>query len=313
MSQRAFSVLGDSISTFEGWVSPGNRVYYEGECRTTTGVEQVGDTWWMRVVDKLGGRLLANGSFSGSMVEGAGFPAAWTDERIAQLKGPCGEHPDVVLVFIGINDYGWGGACAQAAGRSAAMPHCVDVTKVPQREAGAAPADALQGFSAAYDCMLAGVRRAFPQAQVWCLTLLPGRERGFDRSAFCYSLRGVELDAYNEAVRAAAKRNGCLVADVRALGYDYEASDGTHPTKRGMAQIAAMTLAAMASAQPSAAALPVQPALPADLFPASLRSQRLCRKPSCIGCPHARSTGNQWSCVCERDLRDLRDLRDAAR
>ena len=71
---RTFSILGDSISTFTGFVPAENHVYYEGERLEGTGVLAVADTWWAKVVDRLGGSLLANASFSGSMVEGAGFP-----------------------------------------------------------------------------------------------------------------------------------------------------------------------------------------------------------------------------------------------
>ena len=53
------------------------------------------------------------------MVEGAGFPAACSSRRIDQVAGPAGEAPDEAIVFIGINDYGWGGAEAQAAAPSA--------------------------------------------------------------------------------------------------------------------------------------------------------------------------------------------------
>ena len=49
-------------------------------------------------------------------------------------------------MFIGINDYGWGGAEAQAAGRSHAMPRCIDPATVPEQIAGAAPADAVKRF-----------------------------------------------------------------------------------------------------------------------------------------------------------------------
>lgn len=68
---RGFSVLGDSISTLMGWVPEGWRVHYEGEVHVD-GVESPQDTWWGRVIDHFGGYLVANSSFSGSVVEGYG-------------------------------------------------------------------------------------------------------------------------------------------------------------------------------------------------------------------------------------------------
>lgn len=118
---RSFSILGDSISTFDGCNPDGFAVYYQGERCEQTGVTSSADTWWSQVIERLGGRLLANSSFSGSLVEGAGFPAGNSQERIDALAED-GVQPDVVIVFMGINDYGWGGATAQAAGRGNAVP-----------------------------------------------------------------------------------------------------------------------------------------------------------------------------------------------
>ena len=162
--KRRFSILGDSISTFEGCNPTGFRVFYEGERCAATGVREARDTWWAQVVDALGGELLANGSFSGSMVEGAGFPAGDSAERVAALARDR-QAPDAVLVFMGINDYGWGGADAQAAGRGNALPACLDVDALgEQREPGLAASDAVERFGAAYGSMLARLRTAYPQA-----------------------------------------------------------------------------------------------------------------------------------------------------
>ena len=106
---RSFSILGDSISTFDGCNPDGFAVYYQGERCEQTSVTSSADTWWSQVIERLGGRLLANSSFSGSLVEGAGFPAGNSQERIDALAED-GVQPDVVIVLMGINDYGWGGA-----------------------------------------------------------------------------------------------------------------------------------------------------------------------------------------------------------
>ena len=286
---KRISVLGDSISTFEGCNPEGFRVFYEGARRAATGVELPSDTWWAQVIAALRAKPLRVGAFSGSMVEGAGFPAANSPERVAALaKG--GVAPDVVLAFIGINDYGWGGPEAQAAGRGNALPECVDLANVPERTAGLAPADAAERFGEAYGQMLARIREAYPQAEVWCCTLCPGRVAGSERSTFAYCLRGVHFDRYNDAIREAAKANGCQVADVRALGRDYEALDGTHPTARGMRQLAAMVQRAMGLPHDEAAA---------QALAEAPRSEESCDLPSCIDCSRAGSTGNQWLCVCE--------------
>ncbi len=100
--------MGDSISTFEGCVPDGYTLFYNDERLERSGVLRPEDTWWSHAVRALGGTVLADSAWSGSMVEGAGFPAASSPERAAALLGPDGQAPDAVLVFIGINDYGWG-------------------------------------------------------------------------------------------------------------------------------------------------------------------------------------------------------------
>ena len=307
--KRLFSILGDSISTFEGCNPEGFRVFYESERLEATGVLAPQDTWWAQVVGALDGELLANGSYSGSMVEGAGFPAGNSAERIAALARD-GQTPDVILVFIGINDYGWGGADAQAAGRGNALPVCLDAVALgEEREPGLAPADAAERFGAAYEAMLARMRAAYPCAEIWCCTLCPGRVVGRDGSTFAYRLRGVHLDAYNAAIRNAAARQGCRVADVGALGRDYEGLEGTHPTARGMRQFAALVLRAMEADRASGASTVLaesiveaatSPAAATDAPP----SAETCEEPSCIGCPHAGATGSQWLLACNRGARN---------
>lgn len=174
---------------------------------------------------------------------------------------------------------------------------------LPPAVPGAAPMDAAERFGAAYERMLRRVQEAAPGAEIWCVTIPPGREHGKTGPAFAYALRGVTLDAYNQAINDAAAATGARVADVAALGLDYDAYDGTHPTALGMEQLASMVLNAIAwesemtpSLLGSALASRPLPPLPPD----EMRSARRCKKPTCIGCPHARSTGNPWFCICDK-------------
>lgn len=353
-----FSIMGDSISTFEGCTPDGYTLFYNDERLEVSGVTSPNDTWWSHVARALGGEILADDAWSGSMVDGAGFPAAKSPERAAALLGEDGQTPDVVITFIGINDYGWGGAAAQAAGHSHAMPKCIDPASVPEQVAGAAPADAAEQFGAAYRTMLRNIHAVAPSALVYCVTLLPGRTRGVDHPEFAYRLRGVHLDEYNRAIREAAAAEGCRVADVRAFGRDYESLEGTHPTNLGMRQFASMVVRAMQLADANEAAKAnyadnaaeaanatetdnargdanavdtavvtstttvttpagadgapnviagatigtqpeaANPALDLETFCGAPASAETCSAPTCIGCPHAANTGNQWLCRC---------------
>ena len=48
---RSFSILGDSISTFDGCNPDGFAVYYQGERCEQTGVTSSADTWWSQVIE----------------------------------------------------------------------------------------------------------------------------------------------------------------------------------------------------------------------------------------------------------------------
>lgn len=307
---KTFSVLGDSISTFEDVIPRGWRVYYAGDLRHETGVCEVADTWWMQVINHFEGKLLADASFSGSLVEGSGFPAASSDERVRALGGSkrggrgarsASESPDVVLVFIGINDYGWGGADAQARSHGNALPAYEQVRQAGNPIApGAVDVEAPALFGRAYQEMLSKIRHEFPGAEVWCLTLVPGRVRGEAQSTFAYNLRGADINEYNEAIRQAALSTGCKVADIAAFGLEYEASDGTHPTALGMRQIAAMTIAAMEGRAADSAPETWPMALAAE---DAWRAERPCEGRACVACEHRVSTANPWYLVCGRQIR----------
>ncbi len=295
---RLFSVFGDSISTYEGFEPDGYAVFYQQENQRRAGISSPDETWWMQVIRAFGGELLSNAAWSGSMVQGACYPCGNCDDRVADLA--CdGKAPDDILVYYGINDYGWGSADAQAAGRSFATPFCLAEGEAgdlgDEAVAGLAPVDAAERFGHAYAQMLGRIRAAYPEARVWCFAMLPGRVHGRVASTFTYDFRGVPFARYNEAILAAANECGAIGCDAAAFGFDYDAIEGTHPTAVGMHQMAELMLAAMHRALGDAAQLNV-----ADFR--GFESSDPCEAPgrACVGCPHAQATGNQWTHVCLR-------------
>lgn len=247
--KRLFSVYGDSISTYEGVTPDGWSIFYTGEQREATGVQTPADTWWMQVINHFDGELLANAAWSGCVCEGNVFPQGASERRIAALERD-GKAPDDILIYIGINDYGWGSAYAQICGGSPNAPaelvaSCPDKGNV----AGLAPDGAVEKFAASYRRMLRTMHEKWPNAHIWAATLLPGRVKGAVRSTSPRWFRGICVDEYNKAIHsAAADEPNCTPVDAAALGFDYEAIDGTHPTNRGMKQLAAMYIRGMEAA-----------------------------------------------------------------
>lgn len=284
-----FSVLGDSISTLAGWVPEGWRVHYGGEA-SVPGVEGPSDTWWGRVIEHFHGHLVADSSYSGSVVEGFGFPAGCSEVRTRALVGADGERPDVVLVFMGINDYGWGGGRNQVMGGSLSASARPDDLEGQHEVSLAVGPDALERFESAYGRMLEGVRAAAPDAEVWCLTLAPATAHDVPGACYKYRIRGIDLDEYNDAIRRAARGAGAHVADVRGFGVDFDAVDGAHPSALGMRQLADMVVAQMEGRPADARDLPSLEGAPT--------SRRLCPRDCCAGCPAADPTPERWTIVC---------------
>ena len=155
-------------------------------------------------------------------------------------------------------------------------------------------------MASSYRSMLRTMHEKWPKAHIWAATLLPGRVKGAVRSTSPRWFRGICVDEYNKAILdAAADEPNCTPVDAAALGFDYEAIDGTHPTSRGMKQLAAMYIRGMEAADE---ALPRTPYEGSKLLTDDMRTVEFCTKP-CVGCEYAKGTGNNWWHVCEKQLR----------
>ena len=82
---KKFSIIGDSISTLEGYNPKDYKVFYAEDTCIKSGVRELQDTWWGKVITFLGGELLVNNSWSGSRVtklpnKDKLFPSGCSDE-----------------------------------------------------------------------------------------------------------------------------------------------------------------------------------------------------------------------------------------
>lgn len=110
-AQRRLSILGDSYSTFYGYVVPDtNWCWYgvPGEEKEND-VKRVEDTWWYLLIHEYGYELEQNNSFSGATVCNTGYEQADYSDRSFITRMDSLGNPDVILVFGGTND-NWAGA-----------------------------------------------------------------------------------------------------------------------------------------------------------------------------------------------------------
>lgn len=217
-AMRLVSILGDSISTYEGYNPEGYSVYYDKEMQELNQLHSVYDTWWARVNQALRAFLCVNNSYSGSMVCGKAFPAGGSDERLRNLR--TSEYtPDYILIYLGFNDFGNG----------------IKVHRTDKRSDQYHESDC---FEEAYDNMIKTIRSLYPDAAIICGTLMRTKLKGRNDWIFPEKFAGVELEEYNEAIRAITQKNHCYLADLAIAGESYETLDGSHPTAQGHAAIA---------------------------------------------------------------------------
>lgn len=66
-------ILGDSYSTFEGFIPQGYAAYYTSTGRAETDVNQVSQTWWHQLLTETNSTLLKNCSYSGTTICNTGY------------------------------------------------------------------------------------------------------------------------------------------------------------------------------------------------------------------------------------------------
>lgn len=191
---KTLSILGDSISTFAGYIPSGNANWYTG---SNCGVSSVNDTWWKKLMDALGMTLNINNSWSGARVTTTnGTPSAGVT-RASNL----GTSPDVVIVYMGINDFD------------------NDVAIGTYDGTGDFPT-ATTTFREAYAVMLKNLLTAYPLAEVYVCTL-PYVEKngavGFPEK----NDNDVLLSTWNEAIRDMADLFGLPVIEFAKCGLTY--------------------------------------------------------------------------------------------
>lgn len=201
--------MSDSISTLGGYTEPENAAFYDGTVKFDANVFVPEDTWWGQVISHLGGQLLVNNSFSGStvtrhpkcMIESYGC----SDERTSSLSRD-GVHPDVIFVWLGTNDWGCG-----------VRPFSSDE-------------DDLSAFSSAYKRMLEKLKRYYPDADIFCLTLSVNPDK-LDTQKY-------PLSDYSSEIRRIAEVMSCSVIELEGTLISFDTVDGYHPNSDGMKAIA---------------------------------------------------------------------------
>lgn len=199
---KRLSILGDSISTYQD-VSNNpeyNSMLYYNPCfyREPFPVEK---TYWHQLMDKLGLTLCVNNSWSGGNLSGIDDEDSGVN-RVNYLSDNNGENPDIIIVFMGINDLG---------------------RRIP-----------LEVFSVDYERVLKTIKSKYTSALVCCVNL-PDRDIVMKKQTELLN-RAIEnaVKQMGDNFFVADLFNSRLNNDF----YYMNTVDGLHPSESGMTIIA---------------------------------------------------------------------------
>ena len=231
---KTVSILGDSISTYEGYIPEGQTVYYKGN---NAGVSHVNQTWWKRVMNRCGLELNTNNSWGGAKVTKASDGAISSGVYRSTLLDN-GTDPDVILIYLGINDFNGAIELGTYDGK------------------GTVPTSTIT-FRDAYAVMLNNISLRYPKAKIYAMTLPPCQRTNADVISPEVNTAGVYLTEFNKAIREIADAYCVEVIDTASCGInyrnaslymgDFNTSEGkfTHPNADGHKLIAQKVIKAL--------------------------------------------------------------------
>ena len=230
LSGLKLSILGDSISTFDGYIPTDYNIFYPGSGDIST----VEKTWWWQVMNATGMELNANASSSNTTITGDSLdttgsaPGCSTKRMIDLTPGDDGPAPDILIVFMGTNDFL----------RSVELGTFTEPS--PQDEG------VVNNFCDAYELMIQKLNALYPNAEIYSCTLLETNAGDVDEYPQSYpatNKNGNTIGDFNAEIATIASAYSYPVIDVHNCGITYETldqytSDGVHPNTEGAKLIA---------------------------------------------------------------------------
>lgn len=224
---KKISLLGDSITTYIGYIPSGQTYEYDG---TNYNGLKVTDTWWMKLINALEMELLVNNSWSGTCVTTIRDSVKGANSNAMARSALLGNNPDVIIFYMGINDFCFEAVLGNYDGSTALPSEGTD-------------------FGSAYAVTLNGIMAAYPTAEIWCATL-PQCERNGSNVPPEINDSSVPLVDFNNRIKTLALSFGAKVLDFAQSGLTYQNMNiymgdwetstgrGLHPNADGMSKLA---------------------------------------------------------------------------
>lgn len=238
-SGKKIAILGDSISSFNGWL-PSSVDGYTGSTYAyhypAGNVTTVDLTWWYKMAVALGidpSTQINNCSWSGSQVCG---DSTQTSSDTAGSYGYCGcstkriedmsirgDEPDIVIIHLGCNDWGRGEVNLGSWTIDSAIPSEGTINE----------------FRSAYALMLYKIQNRYPNARIYCCTITEDTKRDKTTGYPSTNSKNVSLHTWNASIKEIANAFCCDVIDLNCCGMTLfntsdNTIDGLHPNTNGM-------------------------------------------------------------------------------
>jgi len=210
LNGKKLSILGDSVSTYYGFSNnrEANDSTAMNPCFYTKRLFPWEQTYWGILINELGLTLCVNNSWSGGNLSGADNPYSGVS-RASNLSTDSGESPDIIIVFMGLNDFG---------------------RKISD-----------EVFYKDYEKTLLIIKDKYPGAKVFCVNL-PYRDCGVDLEAKLYNgkiKKATEVAGNNFFVA------DLFNSEYSGDKFFDNSLDGLHPDQDGMRMIADVIKKAM--------------------------------------------------------------------
>ncbi len=232
---KYLALIGDSISTFEGVCNNTsvnstigqNAVYYSG---TNHNLFDVHQTYWGKLAKDLEMELGVINTWSGSFAYGAGEGKGNMLDRAVQLHMDKGTTktsddiaPDVILIYIGINDLNGGSPMGDLSVKLRKNNGVSDSEKVAEwfektvaqakRVNGVVQGKTYTSYEQVYALSLQAIKEKYPDAEIFCMTLQESNHSGTTKQ---------KLENYNMSIKAIAEYFGVTVIDQETDGITWD-------------------------------------------------------------------------------------------
>ena len=215
---KTISVIGDSISTYSGY-SSNNNFYPKGN------VDSANEMWWKRTADSLGMDICKINALSGRRLTTTKTGNTSAVEKCTNIANN-GKEPDVIISFIGINDYINGVELGRMNGSKLNLTSAVSSNTT--------------AFVDAYCVMINKLRRTYPDSKIVLCTLPTGCVDAKNKN-------GDSIANWNNQIRQIANQFG-----LKTINFDKSSMnsnnrcnatiDGIHPNSVGQNYLASKAI-----------------------------------------------------------------------